>query len=162
MLPICVSYGLLDVCSEPFVMVLYVRAACVKYNLPDPYSLMDCVPSKYYSKRVVQKAVNTYWVDILKQRASLYSSLEFLCIDSYWQGKKHPLIQNVGCVSDVPRVHTKLKLVTGFYVLQVNRACFNQNKIDATFQLCHQVDETVAHFFLDCPVLDSVRRPVLE
>ena len=65
-------------------------------------------------------------------------------------------------MSDVPRVHTKLKLVTGVYVLQVNRACFNQNSIDATCQLCHQADETVAHFLLDCPVLESVRRPVLE
>ena len=126
------------------------------------YSLLDCVPFKYYWKRVVHKAVNTYWVDILKQRASLYSSLVFLCVDSYWPGKKHPLIQNVGCVSDVPRVHTKLKLVTGVYVLQVNRACFNQNSIDATCQLCHQADGTVAHFLLDCPVLESVRRPVLE
>ena len=27
MLPICVSYGLLNVCSEPFVMALNVRAA---------------------------------------------------------------------------------------------------------------------------------------
>ena len=114
------------------------------------------------SLRVVQKAVNTYWVDILKPRASLYSSLECLCVDSYWPGKKHPLIQNVGCVSDAPRVHTKLKLVTGVYVLQVNRACFNQNNIDATCQHCHQADETVAHFLLDCPVLESVKRPVLE
>ena len=55
-----------------------------------------------------------------------------------------------------------MKLVTGVYVLQVNRACFDQNSIDATCQLCHQADETVAHFLLDCPVLESVRRPVLE
>ena len=27
MLPICVSYGILNVCSEPFVMALNVRAA---------------------------------------------------------------------------------------------------------------------------------------
>ena len=39
---------------------------------------------------------------------------------SYWPGKRHPLIQNVGCVNDVPRVHTKLKLVTGVYALQNN------------------------------------------
>ena len=138
-----------------------IRHLCVKYNLPDPYSLLDCLPSKYHWKRVVQKAVNTYGVDILKQRASLYSSLEFLCVDSYWPGKKHHSIQNVGCVSDVPRVHTKLKLVTGVYVLQINRACFHQNNIDATCQLCHEADETIARFLLDCPVLESVRRPVL-
>ena len=65
-------------------------------------------------------------------------------------------------MSDVPRVYTKLKLVIAVYVLQVNRACFNQNNTDDTCQLCHQADETVAHFLLDSPVLKSVRRQVVE
>ena len=139
-----------------------IRRLCVRYSLPDPYTLLDIPPTKYQWKKAVQKAVFTYWVNTLKQRASLFTSLEFLCVDSFWPGKKHPLIQNVGCVSDVPRIHTKLKLVTGVYVLQVNRARFNQNLIDTRCQLCFHADETVAHFLLDCPVLDPVRRPALE
>ena len=103
-----------------------------------------------------------YWVDNLKWRASFYSSLEFLCVSGYWPGKKHTLIQNIGCVSDAPRVHTKLKLVTGTYILQVNRVCFNQNEIDATCQICHQTEETLEHFILDCTVLEPVRRPALD
>ena len=65
-------------------------------------------------------------------------------------------------MSDVPRTHTKLKLVAGVYILQVNRACFNQNGVDTTCQLCHQALETLAHFLLECPVLESTRRPVPE
>ena len=72
------------------------------------------------------------------------------------------MIQNIGCVSDVPRVHTKLKLVTGTYILQVNRVRFNQNEIDATCQICHQAVETLEHFILDCTVLEPVRRPALD
>ena len=134
----------------------------MKYSLPDPYTVLDCPPSKGQWKSVVHKAVYTYWVDNLKWRASFYSSLEFLCVSSYWPGKKHPLIQNIGCVSDVPRVHTKLKLVTGTYILQVNRVRFNQNEIDATCQICHQAEETLEHFILDCTVLEPVRRPALD
>ena len=129
-----------------------IRRLCMKYSLPDPYAVLDNPVSKCQWKRVVQKAIYTYGVDILKQRASLYSSLKCLCVDGYWPGKRHPLIQNVGCVGNVPRIHTKL--VTGVYILQVNRACFSQNGIDATCRLCHQADETLAHFLLEYPVLD--------
>ena len=87
------------------------------------------------SIHLLQTYVIPYWVDILKQRASLYSRLELLCVDSYQPGNRHPLFQKVGCVSDVPRVHIKLKLVIGVYILRVNRACFNNNNIDATCQL---------------------------
>ena len=82
-----------------------------------------------------------------------------MCVSGYWPGKKHPLIQNIGCVSDVPRVHTKLKLVTGTYILQVNRVRFNQNENDATCQICHQAEETLEHFILYCTVLEPARRP---
>ena len=110
----------------------------------------------------MHKAVYTYWVDNLKWTASFYSCLEFLCVSGYWPGKKHTLIQNIGCVSDDPRVHTKLKLVTGTYILQVNRVRFNQNEIDVTCQICHQAEETLEHFILDCTVLEPVSRPALD
>ena len=139
-----------------------IRKPCVKYSLPDPFTVLDCPPSKSQWKRAVHKAVYAYWVDNLKWRASFYSSLEFLCVSGYWPGKKHPLIQNIGCVSDVPRVHTKLKLVTGTYILQVNRVRFNQNEIDATCQICHQAEETLEQFILYCTVLEPARRPALD
>ena len=75
----------------------------------------------------MHNAVYAYWLDNLKWRASFYSSLEFLCVSGYWPGKKQPLIQNIGCVSGGPRVHTKLKLVTETYIVQVNMVRFNQN-----------------------------------
>ena len=76
-----------------------------------------------------------------------------------------PLIHNIGChrcASDVPRVHTKLKLVTGTYILQVNRVRFNQNEIDATCQICHQAEETLEYFVLDCTVLEPARQFALD
>ena len=33
--------------------------------------------------------------------------------------------------------------------------------LDATCQLCHQADETISHFLLDCPSLEQTRQPVL-
>ena len=110
----------------------------------------------------MHKAIYTYWADDLERRASLYSSLEFLCVNGYWPGKKYLLIQNIGCLSYVPKVHTKLKLATGSYILQVNRVRFNQNEIDATCQLYHQADETLEYFILDCTVLEPAKQPALD
>ena len=89
-----------------------IRRLCVKYSLPDPNSILDIL-SKCQWKRVVQRAIYTYWADILKQRASLYSSLKFLFVDGYWPGKKHLLIQNVDCVSNVPRIHSSYQAEAG-------------------------------------------------
>ena len=78
-------------------------------------------------KRIVRNAINTYWANVLKERAVLYSTLGFLHLKNFRPGRKHPLIRNVRRVADVPRIHTRLKLAAGVYVLQVNRATFNQN-----------------------------------
>ena len=44
----------------------------------------------------------------------------------------------------------------------MNRVHFNQNEIDVTCQLCHQTDETLEYFILDCTVLEPTRRPALD
>ena len=51
----------------------------------------------------------------------------------------------------------KLKLVSGTYVFQPNRANFNQNKVDATRLLSNDGDEDIEHFLLRCSVLDKIR-----
>ena len=65
-------------------------------------------------------------------------------------------------MKDVPRIHTKAKIVTGSYVLQVNRASFNQNQVSPTCMLCKNENETVEHFMLRCTELDLVRQPILD
>ena len=78
----------------------------MKYSLPVPYTVLDCPSSKGQWKSAVHKAAYAYLVDNLKWRASFFSNLEFLCVSRYWPGK-HSVMQNLGGVSDVPRVHTK-------------------------------------------------------
>ena len=63
---------------------------------------------------------------------------------------------------DVTRLKTKLKLATGSYTLQVNRACFNQNQVEPTCLICHNGDETAEHFILSCNALAEVRKPMLD
>ena len=70
--------------------------------------------------------------------------------------------QNTWRLREVPRVITKLKLVTGTYILQTNRATFNQNQVNPTCLLCGREDKSVSHFLLRCSVLDNVRNPIMD
>ena len=61
-------------------------------------------------------------------------------------------------IRDANRISVKLKLVSGTYVFQANRANFNQNKVDATCLLWNAEDEHMEHFLLHCSVLDEIRK----
>ena len=53
-------------------------------------------------------------------------------------------------------------MITGTYILQVNRASFNQNQISSTCLLCKKEDETTEHFLLHCELLENIRKPIMD
>ena len=139
-----------------------VKEIFLKYSLPDPYDLLDNPPTKFHSKRFVNKHVNRHWEESIKASAVLYSSLRFLDVSEFSCGKRHTLLRTLGNIREVPRISTKLKLVTGTYILQTNRATFNQNQVNPVCLLCHREDEIVEHFLLHCPALASLRNPIID
>ena len=82
-------------------------------------------------------------------------------MESCYSGKTHWVLQHSGIASDVPCIGTKLKLLTGSYNLQVNRAAFNQNQVDPTCMLYQQCPETVDHLPVECTALEEKRCPIL-
>ena len=106
--------------------------------------------------------MNSHWESSVKENAVLYSSLRFLNVSGFACGKRHPLPRTLGNIREVPRISTKLKLVTGTYILHTNRATFNQNRVDPVCLLCHQENETIEHFVLHCPVRASLRNPIID
>ena len=110
----------------------------------------------------MHKQVNDYWAEHVKSRALMYTTLEYLTVDKYYPGKKHWLLQHSGIAREIPTVHLKLKIVTGTYILQVNRSTFNQNEIDPTCLMCKEEPETVDHFLIRCSALADVRKPIMD
>lgn len=106
--------------------------------------------------------VNTHWEKQVRESAVLYSSLRFLNVSEFSCGKRHPLLRSLGNIREVPRISIKLKLVTGTYIFQTNRATFNQNQVNPVCLLCHQENETTEHFLLHCPALASLRNPLID
>ena len=56
-------------------------------------------------------------------------------------------------IQDIRRIPTWLKIVTGTYILQINRAVYSKHLISATCNLCRNADETLQHFVLCCEPL---------
>ena len=56
----------------------------------------------------------------------------------------------------------KAKLMTGTYVLQSNRAKFNQYSVDPTCLLCGDDAEDMIHFLLKCRCLSEPRDQFME
>ena len=76
---------------------------------------------------------------------------------------RHFYIKTVS-TRDANRIPIKLKVVSGQYILQANRARFNQNQVhvDTICQLCGEEEENMEHFLLKCTILQAVRYSVLD
>jgi hypothetical protein len=65
-------------------------------------------------------------------------------------------------VREISRIPTKLKIVTGSYVLQVDRVKFRQNVERGIYELCGEAEENLTHFLLTYKCLEFVRKPIIE
>ncbi len=140
----------------------YVRKLLLKYELPDALYILNNPDSKCRWKARLNKAINIFWSMKLMHAASLYSSLKYLNIDCYRVGKTHPIISSVQNAAEIPRINTRIKIATGTYILQSNRATFNQNAVNPECLLCKSADETLQHFLLECTALANTREPILK
>jgi hypothetical protein len=114
-----------------------VKSMLWKYDLPEIYWLLESPYTKYQWKKLLYEQVNIYWKNYMIETSKLYKSIDFLNTEIYKPGKQHPLIY-IKTVStrDANRNPIKLKVVSGQYILQANRARFNQNQVDTICQLC--------------------------
>ena len=51
----------------------------------------------------------------------------------------------------------KARMMTGSYILQIDKHKFNNNSIDPTCPLCKADDETIIHLITTCPILSCIR-----
>ena len=73
-------------------------------------------------------------------------------------GKCHPLLFNPsGGVHEASRIPVRLRIATGTYILQCNRAIYNQFECN----LWGDADETLTHFLLECKALQKCRQPIV-
>lgn len=148
--------------DRSFSWFIDMKTILLKYSLPLPWDLLESPPTKSGWKRTVKQRVEAYWAEVFQSRATLYPSLGYLNCKSYKPGVRPTVIQDPSGVKDVPRIHTKTRLLTGTYILQTNRASFNQNQIDPVCLLCKKENETLEHFILHCDALEHIKSPIIS
>ena len=134
-----------------------------KYELGEVEECLRSPLPKLKWKAKANQALYGYWTDIIVNRAALYSSLTYMNVEKYQPGQIHPLLKTEqNPVRDIPRISIKFKVLYGVYTLQSTRASFNQYMVDPTCQVCCSAPETLVHFVLECPVLSTIRNPIIN
>ena len=140
-----------------------IKTVLGTYNLPSIYTLFGQSLTKAEWKSILNQAVNTHieasWQAEVKQKPSL----KYVNPNSLKVGTAHPVWSTVNnSIIDNKRAQLKCKLLTGTYILQGNRAAFNQYTVDATCKLCHTAPETRKHFLAECSAYTSERETYTE
>ena len=107
----------------------------------------------------VINVIETKWRSEIEQKVSVkYVNSAVLKV-----GKCHPIWSTVrNSVSDSRGAQLKCKLLTGTYIIQSNRAVFNQHQVDPTCKLCSAAPETRQHFIAECSVYERERNVFKE
>ena len=137
---------------------MFVREILHMYNLPSTFQLLTNPPSKNEWKRVMNTAVNKAVEEGWQQDVKSKSSLKYVNVDSLKVGRTHHIWSTVlNSIYDSRRAQLKSKLLTGTYILQGNRAVFNQFQVNPTCRLCKADPETRQHFISKCSFLNNER-----
>ena len=121
----------------------------IKYDLVSPLYLIVTKLSESQWRVRVATAVNSYWTGRLTSEATLYSTLKNNNCTMLIPRKCHPWLFNPsGGVDEASRIPVRLRIATVTYILQCNRAIYNQFECDSTCNLFGDADETLTRFLL--------------
>ena len=129
------------------------------YDIPSVYSLLQQDISKPQWKKLLNSSINLFLEASWKEEVENKTSLKYLKPDKLKVGKFHQVWGTVRSnILDNKRAQLKCKLLTGTYILQGNRAAFNQYTVDPTCKLCWEAPEIRQHFISECSTFDSERQ----
>ena len=139
-----------------------LKKICAKYEISNIQQYLYNPLTKLKWKSTITSKIKKFWINKIIDNKNMYSSLRYLS-DTYVLGMVHPVaFLSSANPSDINRIPTKIRITTGTYILQSNRAAFNQNEVNKTCLLCNKADETLEHFLLICEQLEYKRAPILK
>lgn len=133
----------------------------VKYNLPSLSEIQQMTKDEW--KSTVKQTVREYWTEKLQEEAGNRSTLERCHIPALQVGGTHIIWETVqSCRMDVIRAATKVRMLTGTYLLQSHKKKFNLDGVSSsTCPLCCLEDEDIVHMLTRCPALNTTRQQYL-
>ena len=153
--------------SDSMTWAAHVRLLCLRYELPDPLSLLqneDAWPKSVWKNYCLTK-IRAYHEKLWRVQALTNSKMTFLNIQlSGLTGRHHPALSGVHTTRDVERLRPHLKMLTGDY-LTYARACLdNKYGGDPSCRICRTSQplqpapsETIEHIMTECRGTAEVR-----
>jgi hypothetical protein len=133
---------------------VFMSGVTALYDLPSPHELFETAIPKARWKTLVKKHVYNFYQQQLHQTARSKSTLVNLHTDILSLQQPSLLLSTVRCsMMDVMRARVHLRLITGTYTLQRDRAKFYKSDTDPTCLMCATADEDITHFLAQCPSL---------
>ena len=107
----------------------------------------------------INDMVQKFWRSDIESK----SSTKYLNPNVLSVGSSHHIWSTVrNNIHDSRRAQIKCKLLTGTYILQANRAAFNQYAVNPTCKLCNTAPETRQHFVGECAFFKEERKLYIE
>ena len=139
-----------------------IKKICLEYDIQQCHQYLTNPLIKSKWKTLIKEKVRDYWSDRINNITRYYSSLKYI-EGSYTIEKFHPLLStNTSCTRDINRIPVRVKIATGTYILQSNRAKFNSGYVSPLCKLCNENNEELSHFSLYCPILENERKQPLS
>jgi hypothetical protein len=140
----------------------YALSIAKRYNIESLlHSAFDWNIPKQEWKSMISSVIQDCWVNSLRQNALLRSSLKHFDVLAYMPCQPNPLWPSDAPAHAILAASYRAKMLTGAYILQENRAKFNQYNIDPTCRLCSEGAEDMVHFIATCPRLHDIRKRLL-
>ncbi|CAC5373908.1 unnamed protein product [Mytilus coruscus] len=111
----------------------------------NPVEFLDTITTKETWEKSMVNKIKIYWHRKILDEKEHFNSLQYLSpIDSL--GHCHPLASiSASDPKIVQKLPPRVKISTGGYILQSQRAKYNYNAVDPTCQLCKNGEETLSH-----------------
>ncbi|CAC5376932.1 unnamed protein product [Mytilus coruscus] len=129
------------------------------YQLPSFNEIMNQHYNKLDWKNIVRTAISSHWTVKLKADCEEKSTLKLLSKRNLNIGQTHNVWDTISSpVKDVRKAATKVRMLTGTYMLQTLKVKFIQAEIDPTCPICKLEAEDLQHLLTSCPAYRHIRK----
>ena len=132
-----------------------LKRTLAKYGLPSAGEILEMQPRKQFWGQLVKNAILRHWTDKLQDEAQQMSTLAYLKLDASDLGKLHSTWLELHNKLDIRKASVKAQLLVQRYPLSGNHTAGERKSTQCI--LCHQCEETTAHFLLHCSALYQAR-----
>ncbi|CAG2201489.1 unnamed protein product [Mytilus edulis] len=160
----------INVCTQPNESLekqLARRQLCIKSMNSNSWFIQVKTIMLKYDQTKANKGINAYWIERTSSLAKLYNGLRYLNSDIFVPGRYKNVRPILRIKHQSPRdskiVPTKIKLLTGTYILQPLRYKIYKEGTEDHCIACDCKEETLEHLLIyECEARNYLRDPILQ